>query len=1065
VEPAWFLAHTLAERLRAGEPSGAVDDGLGRKRLALWRDEPVHRKDPDRVGDRYGLTEAALVRLLGETPEAVRSRFDTDPWYAQRIAEAWRRYPATGHALPGFAPLAGPLLHQARERVRNRVAALADGHPRLSTGVLADQLGDGPVEAVNQLAARTLVLELNVARLRGELAGADPHERYHHFVRLLADPAYSLGVLREYPVLARDLVRTVDNWAESRLEFVERLVADFDQLAVHCGGPDALGDLAGVTFGAGDSHRGGRSVAVVRFETGAWVMYKPRRLGVDRHFQDLLVWLNERGDHPPLRTFWVMDRRDYGWTEFVAAGPCADRAAVGRFYRRQGAYLALLHTLGAVDFHLENIIAAGEHPVLIDLEALFHSWQVRLPEGDEAAALMSRSVIAVGLLPAPALWSEDNQVNQFDLSGMSGAGGQLTLTPVPTWDDAGSDEMRLVRRRVAMPGSANLPTVDGSLPDVTEFRDDLVEGYRSMYRTLLRNREALAGPLSTFADDEVRIVVRPTRVYMKMLDEGRHPDLLRDALDRDRFYDNLFSGHQGRRHRDGLIASELAQLLAGDVPIFLTTPSTTDLAGGDAAVLPGMLERTGLDVARERLAGLSEGHLAQQTWFIEASLTALVMGDPTRWGPQSTVDRPAVPEVAAADRYTAAASRIGDRLLETAIVEADRIGWLGLNLVADKVWTLNAAGIDLYNGISGIGLFLGYLAGATGNPAHRQAAERVADMVSRQAEAWMAAPGTPPVAADLGAFGRLGGAVYALSHLAAVLDRDDLAATAVRLADLMVPLVEQDRAFDVVSGSAGGILAVLSLHAVRPEPALLDLARAMAGHLLDTAERTGTGLAWRGEINAAAPLAGFSHGASGIATALARLDRRTGSTAYRGAVRAALHFERTMVDERTGNWRDARTDVPTSDIFVAWCHGAGGVGLARSDLLGYLEDDPTVRRELRQAAEATDRMGFQGLHNHSICHGYLGNSEALLVAAGRLGDRHLARQAGIRAATVLADVEERAWRCGVPLGVETPGLMSGLAGIGYGLLRFSDPGSIPSVLLLEKPRDKSSCHPSAIQWE
>ena len=38
-----------------------------------------------------------------------------------------------------------------------------------------------------------------------------------------------------------------------------------------------------------------------------------------------------------------------------------------RFYERQGGYLALLYMLQATDFHHENLIAAGEHPVLLDL--------------------------------------------------------------------------------------------------------------------------------------------------------------------------------------------------------------------------------------------------------------------------------------------------------------------------------------------------------------------------------------------------------------------------------------------------------------------------------------------------------------------------------------------------------------------------------------------------------------------------------------------------------------------------------------------------------------------------
>ena len=43
-----------------------------------------------------------------------------------------------------------------------------------------------------------------------------------------------------------------------------------------------------------------------------------------------------------------------------------------------------------------------------------------------------------------------------------------------------------------------------------------------------------------------------------------------------------------------------------------------------------------------------------------------------------------------------------------------------------------------------------------------------------------------------------------------------------------------------------------------------------------------------------------------------------------------------------------------------------------------------------------------------------------------------------------------------PSGVETPGLMTGLAGIGYGLLRLAEPRRTPSVLALEPPTHRVS---------
>ncbi|WP_330437950.1 type 2 lanthipeptide synthetase LanM family protein [Micromonospora sp. NBC_00821] len=1083
----WFLGHSLRERLTGAVPTGPVDEDLGRIRLKMWLDEPVHARRPDLIPQRlaqHGLDEAGLIRVLGEQPETVRARFDTAPDYARRLVEAARRHPAAtvapGHGAAGhddsagFAALVAPLIAAALERLGARVAALVDGHPHLSAEALTTRLGPGPVDTVNMLVARTMALELNVLRIRGELSGSSPHERFHDFLHRLEQPQHALRLLREYPVLARDLVRVVDNWEASRLEFAERVVADHAELSDRCGGPDSLGDLAEVSFGAGDNHRGGRSVAVVRFATGARVMYKPRRLQVDCHFQHLLAWLNERGAHPALRTFWVVDREVYGWTEFVESGPCADRDALGRFHRRQGALLALLQALGATDFHQENVIASGEHPMLIDLEAMLHNWQWERPIGDQAGylqsvgvGLMSRSVVTVGLLPAPVLWTEGNQVNQFDMSGMSGAGGQLTARPVTVWDGFGTDEMRLDRRRVPLPGSGNLPTLGEQRLDVTEFAPEIGDGYRTLYRILLRHRDELlgpSGPLAAFAHDEVRVVLRATESYVRLLAEAQHPDLLRDALDRDRYFENLWAGHEDREDRDLLIAAELAQMYAGDVPIFVTTPSSTDLTGGDGTVVPGALRQTGLDAVRDRLVGMSEDHLAQQSWIIEASLTALIMGDPSRWRPASrpgavvlpplvvpatVVHSPVAPATVAPERFVDAARIIGDRLLATALTEDDRICWLGLSLIADKVWMLGPSAMDLYNGISGIALFLARLADVTGDTVYRQAADRAATMMLREARSWLAGP---TATAGVGGFDHLGGSVYALSHLTAVLDRADLVDTAVGLAASMVTHATDSREYDIINGSAGGLLALLSLHRVTADPSLLDGARTLARHTLSGARPVGDGVGWSGTLYADTPLAGFSHGASGIATALARWDRYTGTHEHRDAVDAALRYERTAYDEATGNWRDLRPDTPEGDSMVAWCHGAAGVAMARAELLGYATDDALVRDDLRRALTAALEPSNL-LHNHSICHGDLGNAEAALAAARALGDDEAARRAAAIAATAVVDIENRDWRCGVPRGVETPGLMSGLAGIGYALLRWADPAGVPSVLLLEPPTD------------
>ncbi|MCB0051331.1 MAG: hypothetical protein KDE24_17500, partial [Caldilinea sp.] len=236
----------------------------------------------------------------------------------------------------------------------------------------------------------------------------------------------------------------------------------------------------------------------------------------------------------------------------------------------------------------------------------------------------------------------------------------------------------------------------------------------------------------------------------------------------------------------------------------------------------------------------------------------------------------------------------------------------------------------------------------------------------------------------------------------------------------------------------------------RPDDKLVTLIAQAADHLLAHAQPQAQGIGWIVPEMGGRALAGFSHGASGIAWALALAANLTGDGRYRDAAHASLQYERTLYGAAAQNWRDLRGADDGDDIFMwAWCHGAPGVGLARLGLRPLL-DDPALGGELTAALESTRAHGFGG--GHSLCHGDFGNLELFVAAAEALQQPALLDQARHVASALLAGQAQSGWRCGVPGGVETPGLMVGIAGIGYALLRLASPSLTPSVLQMAPPR-------------
>jgi hypothetical protein len=126
----------------------------------------------------------------------------------------------------------------------------------------------------------------------------------------------------------------------------------------------------------------------------------------------------------------------------------------------------------------------------------------------------------------------------------------------------------------------------------------------------------------------------------------------------------------------------------------------------------------------------------------------------------------------------------------------------------------------------------------------------------------------------------------------------------------------------------------------------------------------------------------------------------------------------------------------------------GVLATPRLQLLGLI-DDRFLRSEIEAALTTTLAFGLG--RNESLCHGALGNLEPVLQASMLLRDLHLGEQLRPRCASILAAAEHHSWRCGNAGSVDSPELMTGLAGIGYGLLRLADPSRVPSVFTLVPP--------------
>lgn len=1068
----WFLALTLRERaaIISANPSPSCeefDEAVSARRIARWRSQSPFQDDSLFA---YRLSSIPLVDLrtfelvLGTPPSYFAKHYGSELKWLQFLRDAYlgssTNDPAASEASAfqedplGTLPLTRPLLMRWRERFTSSIQSLVEDWETAPFEVdrIVDLFSMDLARRISNMVNGAVALEVNIARVSESIAGATSEARFQYFMSGLSEPAAALEFFNQYPVLARQLVSLCDLSLTFATDFLHQLREDWEAIVAVFRGAASCGELSHIRFAAGDRHRGARSVLILEFSTGFRIVYKPRSLQADVCFDELVGWINSHGVHHQLRRLSIISREDRGWVEFVEPSACDSLEQVEQFYWRTGGWLAVFYALEATDFHFENLIAAGEHAVPVDLESLFHK-RVDHADGEAGDEVptgdLSSSVLRVGILPHK-IWM-NAESNGVDISGLGGESGQVLPERVPRWEAGRSDLMNLTPTRATLAPAENRPSLRGNDVDMLDFAPFLEKGFEDVYRVILANRTDLLsqrGALAAFAGAEVRSIFRPSRIYGLLLQVAFHPDYLQDALQRDRLFDKLWLATQNEFRLRRLIEDERRDLERADVPIFTTRVDSRHVWNSFGKCHENILSRSGLSLAREKIQSMSSADLKRQTWYVRAALATASK----TLHPQKRVEKvnPLVlgkrPAISVKEEACSAASR----LLAMAHHGPDGYSWIGLQAHFEGYWTLDSLGVDLYCGLPGIALFLAYLGRCTGDSSYTAAARLTLESAQRQ---WRE---HPSAVAGVGAFDGWGGILYTITHLAALWDDRDLVAEAERIVELLPERIESDESDDIVSGTAGCLVTLLGYDSVFPSRAARAAALLCGMRLVARGQVMDVGRGWPRRLDGI-PLGGFSHGASGVAWALLRLaaalpDR---NATFVSTARGALDYEDSLFSEKLGTWRDLRPaagggeETPSRQPVTAWCHGASGIGISLIEAMRHFRD-PRLAHRLTTALEVTERHGF-GM-SHCLCHGDLGNLELITLAMGIPGWRAWEETHRKVSAVVANEMATEGFRCGVSVDAENPGLMNGLAGIGFGLLRLTWPRCVPSVLTLAPPQ-------------
>ena len=488
-------------------------------------------------------------------------------------------------------------------------------------------LVDDLMRELSYISAPTLLREFKqwCARQGSTSAESSSRRWYDAFTaHLLEGGLWSF--FSEYAVLARLLSRLVEMWIRNVTEFAQALVDDRPELQRLFAPRAPLGRVSALKLSLSDRHNGGRSVARVDFESGLRLFYKPRGLGIEQSWYALLQRLNTWG--ADFRVLRVLDRGSRGWAEPAEHAACGDAREARDYYVRAGMLMAVLYVLEATDCFYENLIASGPYPVLIDMEALMHpvleeearSASAREPTRDPSL----HSVLRMGLLPS---WDVGPGGARVDISGLGATAGQVTSYLKRRWRHVNTDAMVLEHEPIRIETEDHLPRLGGACLRVSRYASELLEGFQRMYRLLARHREELAaagGPLEQLGAQRSRILFHATRLYSLLLKRLCAPRHMRSGVERSIETDLLSRFHLASARRSRwwpVLEAELEAMEQLDLPFFTVRADSSVLALPTGRVLEDVIQQSGLERVRHRLALLHEDDLEFQSRFIQASLS------------------------------------------------------------------------------------------------------------------------------------------------------------------------------------------------------------------------------------------------------------------------------------------------------------------------------------------------------------------------------------------------------------------------------------------------------------
>lgn len=859
---------------------------------------------------------------------------------------------------------------------------------------------------LQNICLRTLIVKMHEWKQKNLLEGQDAKEEYEFFCKeIIGKKEFREKVFREFPVLQQCVEEKCRQTVQFFTEVISYFQKEREEISQTLFAGKKIDKITKMEGGIADQHNGGKQVFKIWLDDTEKILFKPRSMQNEENYLKLLTWMENRTGIKQY-AYPILSYSDHSWCSIVKYETCQSEEQIQNYYLRFGVQLFLSYFLGTTDLHCENVIACGEYPVLIDLEALV-SHQI------------TQSVLGIGLLPVYH-WNRDGE--GIDSSALGAEEGQRYPFKIPAILHAGTSEMCIDYQYPVSKKLDNRVSFNGKIIDASLYRKEIMDGFECAYQKVLAEKADFEKILRILSDSKSRVLMADTQRYSMLLSTSYHPSLLMNAREREKF---LYSLWNGRDEKDkNIVESEVRSLKQGDIPYFYDYLNQTGLFSGSGEIEKDYFEKTAMETILDRLENLSEKDRKKQLEYIEVSMSLMPEQRKNLKNLVYVQEKDAIRKGNAEDREKWI-TILTERILDAVIWNEDKseVSWnaVQLNSVGKWSWRIRPMDMYLYNGLSGMILLMYALKDVTKRKEPEKIFLILKEMLFRYTD-----NGTAFLAhlysKNTGAYDGESSVLYTYVVLYQMSGEKIFLEYAKKHAEIIGKLLQEDEQYDFLSGNAGAAKVLLLLYEATSDIRYLKLAEQAVSLLEENAEKKEYGIGWC-VVNGTAPMAGMAHGNSGVILSVMALWKVTGKEKYKQLAERILKYEDSLYDAERNNWRDLRDENgKNGEDAVAWCHGAAGILLSR--VICYTE---TEEEEWKQKLKEDIKKAYGKLErcwkrdSWCLCHGTYGNLWILECAAEIMGEK--------LEINAPADIKL------FPQEMMNPGLMNGYGGILYYLLR------------------------------